>query len=110
MSAPYLTRSYRYPYALVASHTGPVGIDIERIEPCDPGFAQSICTPDETVQWEALQDPHAYYSSMWSSKEALAKALGDAVSYDPRRLQAPMLWPTGRAGASRLALLAPVTG
>ncbi|MGO9792469.1 MAG: 4'-phosphopantetheinyl transferase superfamily protein [Solirubrobacteraceae bacterium] len=94
-SAPYAARSYRYPYALVAWHDGPVGVDIERIEACDPAFAQSICTPDETVQWETLEDAHAYFSSMWSSKEAL----GDAVSYDPRRLQAPLLWPTGRAGA-----------
>jgi 4'-phosphopantetheinyl transferase superfamily len=96
--APYASRSYRYPYALVAWHSAPVGIDIERVQALDPRFATSICTPAEEVEWTALPDPHAHFSSLWSSKEALAKALGDPVSYDPRRLGGPMFWPRGRAG------------
>jgi len=96
--APHTTRSYRYPYALVAWHTDAVGVDIERIEPFDPVFASSICTPSERVEWSELPDPHEYLTSVWSSKEALAKALGDAVDYDPRRLAAPVHWPAGRAG------------
>lgn len=103
--APHVTRSYRYPYALLSWHSGPVGIDIERVTTCDPAFAASICTPAEAVKWTTLPDPHAYFSTMWSSKEALAKALGNALDYDPRRLQAPMLWPDGQAGAWRAAQL-----
>jgi phosphopantetheinyl transferase len=96
--ASHVTRSYRYPFALVSWHSGPVGIDIERVDRCDAAFATSICTPAETPDWAALRDPDAHFSSMWASKEALAKALGDALSYDPRRLEAPMFWPDGRAG------------
>jgi len=108
--AQYVSRSYRHPYALVAWYAGPVGIDIELVEPCDAAFARSICTPAEIVTWATLADPHTYFSSMWSSKEALAKALGDAVSYDPRRLEAPMLWPAGRAGPWHAMQLTVVEG
>ncbi|HWE10427.1 MAG TPA: hypothetical protein VG325_13820 [Solirubrobacteraceae bacterium] len=38
---------------------------------------------------------------MWSSKEALAKALGDALRYDPRRLEAPVAWVNGACGPWR---------
>jgi phosphopantetheinyl transferase len=103
--APHVTRSYRYPYALVAWHGARVGIDIERIEPYDAAFAQSICMPSETVDWASASNRDEYLSSMWSSKEAIAKALGDALSYDPRRLEAPMLWTGGQAGAWRSAQL-----
>lgn len=108
-AARHTARCYRYPYALVSWHTGRVGIDIERIEPCDPAFAASISTPAETVEWASLTDPYAYFSSIWSSKEALAKALGNPLSYDPRRLEAPMRWPAGQAGPWRAAQL-PVRG
>lgn len=99
----HTSRSYRYPYALVSWHTDPVGVDIERVEPCDPAFAASICTPAETVEWWSLRNPHEYFTALWSSKEALAKALGNALDYDPRRLQAPMQWPDRRAGNWRAA-------
>jgi phosphopantetheinyl transferase len=36
---------------------------------------------------------------MWCGKEALSKALGDALAYDPRRLGSPLSWPDGRSGA-----------
>ncbi|MDQ6774756.1 MAG: 4'-phosphopantetheinyl transferase superfamily protein [Actinomycetota bacterium] len=104
----HASRSYRYPYALVSWHPHPVGIDIERVEPCDPAFAASICTPSETVEWWSLSNPHEYFIALWSSKEALAKALGNALDYDPRRLQGPILWPEGRAGVWRAAQL-PIT-
>ena len=102
---PHTTRSYRYPYALVSTHARSVGVDIERLEPCDPTFAASICTPTEIVDWWSLSNPHEYFVALWSSKEALAKALGDALDYDPRRLPAPMLWPGGRAGVWQAAEL-----
>jgi phosphopantetheinyl transferase len=56
------------------------------------------------------RDPDAYVSSLWSSKEALAKALGDPLHYDPRRLESPMSWPGGRAGPWRAARLATPDG
>jgi phosphopantetheinyl transferase len=103
--APHVTRSYRHPYALVSWHHEAVGIDIERLEPCDAAFARSICTPEEIAEWTTSRHPDAHTTSMWSSKEALAKALGDPLSYDPRRVGAPIFWPRGRAGCWRAANL-----
>lgn len=99
--AEYTSRSYRYPYALVACHEHRVGVDIERVERLDAAFLQSICTPVERAF--RLEADDAW--SLWCSKEALAKALGDARRYDPRRLVSPMLWPDGRSGPWRAAAL-----
>ena len=103
--APHVTRSYRHPFALVSWHHDAVGIDIERLEPCNAAFVQSICTPEEIADRVTSPNVDAHTSSMWSSKEALAKALGDPLSYDPRRLATPMFWPQGRAGCWRAANL-----
>jgi hypothetical protein len=103
--APHTSRSYRYPYALVTWHSEPVGVDIERIEPFDQAFMASICTPSERELLGEGARPDEFLSLFWSSKEALAKALGDALRYDPRRLDAPLLWPGGRAGRWRAARL-----
>lgn len=97
-NAPYVARSYRYPYALIAWHEQPVGVDIERIEPCDTAFARSICTPAERADPAFPTYSDTYITSLWCSKEALAKALGDATEYDPLRLESPTRWPSGRAG------------
>jgi 4'-phosphopantetheinyl transferase superfamily len=106
----FVTRSYRYPYALVAWHTAPVGVDLERIEPCPPGFAESISAPAERSAPPAGDDPDAYAISLWCAKEALAKALGDARRYDPRRLESPLRWPNGRCGPWRSVQLAAPAG
>lgn len=106
--APHVCRSYRYPYAVVAWHSEPLGIDIERIEPFDGDFMESICTAAECLLPVEEDDPDGYLSALWCSKEALAKALGDALRYDPRRLDSPMFWREGQAGPWRAAsLLAP---
>jgi hypothetical protein len=104
--APHTTRSYSFPYALVAWHEARVGVDIERIAHCDEAFARSISTPAEHVEYGSVLDPDGHFTSVWSSKEALAKALGDALEYDPRRLDSPLGWPGGRAGAWRALALA----
>jgi phosphopantetheinyl transferase len=94
------SRSYAAPYALVAFYDGPVGVDIERVVACDPRFAESITTPSEPAPREDRE-----IVSLWSSKEALAKALGDAVDYDPRRLESPAHWRNGVNGAWRASEL-----
>ncbi|MCW3049766.1 MAG: hypothetical protein JWO74_4050 [Solirubrobacterales bacterium] len=109
LGPPRATRSYRFPYALVAASDGPVGVDLERVEPVDRAFAVSIATPDERGALdagEAGDDIAAWAIALWSAKEALAKALGDAVAYDPRRLPSPLRWPNLRAGAWRAARVA----
>jgi phosphopantetheinyl transferase len=105
LSDSCVSRSYCYPYALVATYSGPVGVDIERIEACDPAFVDSICTPAERDGQRSETDPDRYATSLWCGKEALAKALGDALLYDPRRLESPLSWPAGRCGAWRAASL-----
>lgn len=99
----HTSRSYRFPYALVAAHWAPVGLDIERVQAADLAFVESISTPEE---WRAAQsDEPEYAASLWSSKEALAKALGNAVDYDPRRLGSPVFWPGGASGPWRAVRL-----
>jgi hypothetical protein len=104
--APFASRSYCFPFALVAAHSAAVGVDIERVEPCDAAFADSIRTPAElSVAGPAREDHDRYFTSLWSSKEALSKALGDALAYDPRRLEGPGTWPDGCSGPWRATVL-----
>lgn len=98
-----VSRSYRHPYAVVGWHTGPVGVDIERVAGCDEPFARSISTPAEQARTAGASCSEIV--SLWSSKEALAKALGDAVQYDPRRLESPVGWREGAAGPWRARAL-----
>ncbi len=102
-AAAHVSRSYAYPYALVACHCDPVGVDIELVQPLAFGFLASIQTPWErgaAVPGEG-GDRDTWATSLWSGKEALAKALGDALRYDPRRLQSPVTWPDSRCGRWR---------
>jgi hypothetical protein len=109
------SRSYRYPLALVAMHDAAVGVDIERIEHCEQAFTDSISTPAERTAGERAAaervagvlgaDRDRFTTSLWSSKEALAKVLGDALAYDPRHLEGPGRWPDGRSGPWRAATL-----
>jgi len=108
--ARYVTRSYRYPYALVAWHNEPVGVDIERIEPCDAAFAELICTPDERPEAAASTDFHAHLTSLWCSKEALAKALGSPLRYAPDKLESPSRWADLRCGSWHATPLETVLG
>ncbi len=95
--APFVSRSYAPPLALVAWHTTPVGVDLERVSAGDRAFAESICTPTELGLFADSLDDERFVTSLWASKEALAKALGDPLAYDPRRLESPLTWVTGRA-------------
>jgi phosphopantetheinyl transferase len=96
--APFTSRSYSFPFALVAWHSFAVGVDIERVQPCDEAFGDSICTPAERAAGAPPGDPGRFFTSLWSSKEALSKALGDALEYDPRWLEGPGAWPDGSSG------------
>ncbi len=106
-SAGRVSRSYCFPYALVGCHADQVGVDIERVVECDERFARSICTPAE--EQEAPWRSNEEIVSLWASKEALAKALGDALRYDPRRLESPRGWANRASGPWRAGPL-PVPG
>ena len=99
-----VSRSYCHPYALVGWHTEQIGVDVERVVTCPAEFAPSISTPAEEARHDG--PPTARSISLWSSKEALSKALGDALNYDPRRLESPAGWPGGICGPWRAATLA----
>lgn len=103
--AAQTARSYRYPLALAAWHELRVGVDLERIEKYDARFAESIQTPRELAAQNGLVQSANDVSELWCSKEALAKALGDANAYDPRRLDSPLSWPAGICGPWRATRL-----
>jgi phosphopantetheinyl transferase len=103
-----VSRSYCHPYVLVGWHDGPIGVDIERVVVCDERFAASICTPTEIARTPWVRDREIV--SLWSSKEALSEALGDALDYDPRRLESPAGWPNGVCGSWRAATLSAPDG
>jgi hypothetical protein len=105
--AGFVSRSYCYPFALVGWHEQPLGVDIERIEPCDDAFAELICTPEEWATLAEATDRDRLLTSLWSSKEALAKLLGNPLHYRPRDLTSPGGWsedPVGPLRASPIVL------
>lgn len=108
--APFASRSYCGTLGLVAWAQRPLGVDLERVGPLDRSFGASICTPDERQRFaDRLEDP-AFLTALWSSKEALAKALGDALEYDPRRLESPLGWSAGGSGPWRAQAFSPAPG
>jgi phosphopantetheinyl transferase len=94
----YVSRSYSHPLALAAWHRAAVGVDVERVTRCDAELADVICTPAEREVVVGVPCRDRLLSALWSSKEALSKALGDALDYNPARLDAPMRWPQHRSG------------
>jgi phosphopantetheinyl transferase len=103
VGAGEVSRSYCHPCGLVGCHTGPIGVDIDRVVACPEKFSRAICTPAEEARGRWITDEDLI--SLWSSKEALSKALGDALDYDPRRLESPAGWPAGVCGSWRAAVL-----
>ncbi len=97
--APFSSRSYRLPFALVAFHASAVGVDIERVGACPPSMFSSICCPEE--QAASAEGATLDLDDLWAGKEAAAKAMGNPVHYDPRLVLSPVLWPEGRAGRWR---------
>lgn len=96
------SRSYSKNWGVAAGWSSRVGIDIEVFDhDCDdamwPGslkdFAAGLLPSDEHGNFFSLHGTSIKYSksSIWSSKEALAKALGDALLYDPKKLTTPAL-------------------
>jgi phosphopantetheinyl transferase len=108
--AAHASRSYSGALALVAWHTAAVGVDLERVRPIERAFAESICSPAERQRFGEQLDDHAFVTSLWSGKEALAKALGQPLAYDPRRLESPLGWVGGAAGRWHARQLEPAPG
>jgi hypothetical protein len=114
-SWPFWSRSYSGVVALVAGWRHRVGIDIEFLHRAneatwsidDEFFRSSIMSADEREKWRVATnaDPWASATSVWCSKEALAKALGTPLQMDPARLTGPTAWPDASRGRWRATSL-----
>jgi len=88
----HVSRSYRGCFGLLAVSHSRVGVDLELVD--TTVCRDAVLTPGELN----LGGTPAMWCDWWSAKEALAKALGNARLYDPRRLESPSHWDGGRAG------------
>jgi hypothetical protein len=100
----FTCRSYRNQFGLLAANPSRVGVDMEFIDVSVT--ADAVLTRDEA----RIAAGPMEWCAWWSAKESLAKALGDARLYDPRRLESPALWPLGRLGRWRAEQLDVPTG
>lgn len=95
------SRSYSSDYAVVVFASHRCGIDIELPTPSDPEW--SLESPlyqlavlakgeKDLVLATEYRNDKDLASVLWSSKEALAKALGNASAYEPTDLYSPITW------------------
>jgi hypothetical protein len=98
------SRSYTPGAALVVGWNARVGADLETPARAtqgwsldDPAFRKAILSPEERCTFTE-DDTRVGATRLWSAKEALAKALGDAKAYEPSRLSGPAAWTRGRRG------------
>ena len=76
--------------ALIVSHNGPVGIDLEPWSraPSLIECADVFCHPDELKRLPSGDEQRATrLMEIWTAKEALLKALGTGLSYPPQHLR-----------------------
>jgi len=79
----YLSISHKNHIAAAVVAAGPVGIDIERIEPRTPEFANLAFTAAERALLGA-EDEAAGLTRLWVAKEAAAKQLGTGLGGRPK--------------------------
>jgi len=70
----------------IASEKGPVGIDIEEIQPRSLGFTEIVFTAAE-VALLAGRDQDEWMTRCWVAKEAFGKMLGKGLMGNPRAYQ-----------------------
>ncbi len=63
-------------------------------------LADIILTEEENTYLSSFpdEDKISQLLKIWSAKEALTKALGDALSYNPKFLTSPVMWPESKSG------------
>jgi phosphopantetheinyl transferase (holo-ACP synthase) len=99
--SPFLSRSYSGSFVAEMESKHHCGIDIE-LGTSSSGnwsihsehFVKAVLAPNELPL--LLQTPWAkqpfFETQIWASKEAFAKASGDASQYEPNELISPMTW------------------
>ncbi|GGN04285.1 polyketide synthase [Dyadobacter beijingensis] len=70
----------------IASDKGPVGIDIEEIQPRSAGFTEIVFTPAELALL-AGRDQDEWMTRCWVAKEAFGKMLGKGLMGNPKAYQ-----------------------
>jgi phosphopantetheinyl transferase len=68
----------------IAREGADVGVDIERIRPRGPEFAELALAPDELRLVENEPEDEGW-TRLWAAKEAVAKANGTGLGGNPRR-------------------------
>ena len=71
---------------LAVSKTHPVGVDIEKIRPLRPGFAERWLTASEQAALAHAEDREAATILLWTAKEAAAKKSGTGLGYRPQEI------------------------
>jgi len=83
---PSISIAHSGEIAVAIAGSGPVGIDVERVEPRTPGFEELAFTPAERVLLDGLasESPRAeVVTRFWAAKEAVAKAEGTGLEGRP---------------------------
>ena len=97
----HTSRSYSGRYVAEVFARSRCGIDLETLKPAEtnwsidsPLFEMAMLAPGEKqlIKESVLCDHENLPTLIWASKEALAKALGDAKNYEPTRLLSPITW------------------
>ena len=111
----FWSRSYSGRVALIAGSNQRVGVDVELTDLAredswsltNEWFRSSMLTSEERVRIASDSTPGTTLSatSVWSSKEAVAKALGTPRQFDPTRLTGAAVWKDARRGRWRAAYL-----
>lgn len=87
-----LSSSSRDLLAAVAVSAGPVGVDVECVQP-DAELPWRVLHPDEAAALRRLSstDQARAFAQIWSAKEAYLKALGVGLSREPHTLAATLV-------------------
>jgi len=75
--------------AIAMAHSGPMGVDIERIAEHDADFLNAMSSESERALLAAFSGPglQEWITRLWCAKEAFGKLLGTGVNEAPQRFE-----------------------
>jgi len=100
-----LSRSHSGRFTIEVVSNQRCGIDLEIANEIDPewsfdseSFELAILAPGEKglIMSSSMSSAKDLATLIWVSKEALAKALGDATNYEPNKIYSPICWEATR--------------
>lgn len=86
---PFLSIAHSNGQAMALAHVLPVGVDMEPVEPREPGFLDTITSDRERTYLATIPDMHdpTWATRIWCAKEAAGKALGTGIGPTPHSLE-----------------------